>query len=287
MCDRGVVDVGGVHELRLAADALELSLPGPVDESRGQVRVARSPDEVRTQRDGREARAVRGQDRLFGESFRMRVAGQELRRVRLRLVDAVLIGPSERHARRTGEDELADAELPTRGDDVPRADDVGLVVVSPPAPHAGLGRGVEDDVAPPGGRLDRGGVGKVAEDLIHAERIKRRVGAAGEGTDRVAAFAEHADDGPAEEPAAAGDQGPHRAASAGCRSGGMRTQAISPSTHSRSFSRKILELCRTSTGKSCGYSRKTSIPRVCSYRRAASRRSRSMSAEGRLGYPSS
>ena len=73
----------------------------------------------------------------------------------------------------------------------------------------------------------------------------------------------------AEEPAAASDEDLHaagpRARSVGCGTlaPGFHLGPSSRSAHTASFSRKILALCRTSTGKA-GCGRNVSIPTVCS-----------------------
>ncbi len=103
---------------------------------------------------------------------------------------------------------------------------------------------MEHHVAPGDGPGHRLRVGQVAVGLLDAELGQPRVRGPGEGADGVAAGEELADDRPAEEPAAAGDQGLHRYAPAG-----SRRQALSESAQGASRSRKIFELCRTSTGK--------------------------------------
>src|SRR5262249_45993338 len=71
--------------------------------------------------------------------------------------------------------------------------------------------------------------------------------------------------GPAEEPAPACDERFHFGSS------GIQSGPSCLSAHTASFSRKIFELCRTSTGKS-RFSRKVVIRRVCSCFAPASRR---------------
>ncbi len=92
---------------------------------------------------------------------------------------------------------------------------------------------MEDDVAPLHGAADRDGVGQVAADLLRADLGQPRVFAPREAPHLVAAIAQHAHDRPAEEPAAAGHQCPHRNLFA---------------AQAASFSRKIFALCRMSTG---------------------------------------
>ena len=77
-------------------------------------------------------------------------------------------------------------------------------------------------------------VGEVAAHGADAELAQRRVVAAGDADDLVAAGEQRAHDGAAEEAAAAGDEHPH-----GC-----------PAAQRPSSGRSILLLCRMSTGKS-------------------------------------
>src|SRR5207249_11491092 len=128
------------------------------------------------------------------------------------------------------------------------------------------------------GLLHVGQVGEVALHLLDAEFGQPRVGRAGEGADGGAAGEQFADDRPAGEPAAAGDEGFHRRASAGT---GRRGQSLSVSAQGASFSRKIFELCRTSTGNVPWYGRNVSMCRVCSNRAASACRSWMTSSSSR------
>ena len=81
----------------------------PGEQSRNQMRIARPPDQVRPQRDGRQVRAVCRQHRRSAIAFVSRIVRVEMRRVRQRLVAAFDVAAGVDDARRAGVDELADA----------------------------------------------------------------------------------------------------------------------------------------------------------------------------------
>ena len=152
-------------------------------------------------------------------------------------------------ARRAGVDELADAVLPARGDDVLGAGDVGGEEVGVPAPDAGLRGDVEDDVAPRDGPLDGREVGEVAERLLDAELVEPRVRRAGERADGVAARRSSRTTAPPRNPPP-----PVTRAFMSLRPPGLPGSSLPSclSAQTASFSRKIFELCRTSTGNEPG-----------------------------------
>ena len=80
--------------------------------------------------------------------------------------------PARDDARRAGEHQPADPVLAAGGDDVLGADDIDLVILVGRPPDAGLGRDVEDGVAPGDGPPDRGRVGDVALHLFDAESVE-------------------------------------------------------------------------------------------------------------------
>src|SRR5260370_39136885 len=123
-------------------------------------------------------------------------------RTGLRLVRTVLIDPGKRHARRTREHEPADAVHPTGRQDILRANHIGLEVLVPRSPYAGLGRHVEHDVAPLGRGSDGNRVSQVALRLLDAEHFESRISLPRKRADRIAALVEEAIDGPAEKTAA-------------------------------------------------------------------------------------
>src|SRR5207302_914608 len=127
------------------------------------------------------------------------------------------------------------------------ADDVGAVERPVRPPGAGQGGDVEDDIAADDGTLDGGGGAEVALVLRHAAQGQFRIAITGKAGDVVAARHQQADDGAAQEAAAAGHQ---------------RVHASRPAAHAASFSRKILALWRMSTGN-FGWKRIVRIALVC------------------------
>ena len=240
-----VVDVRDIDPNRPSADALEFAGPRAGDDARDQVRVARSENQVRAERHRGEVRAVGGEHRLLGLRLRLGVVRLEALRVRQRLVRALHVGTAVNDARRGGVHEPPDAVLLARGDDVLRAGDVGVEVVGVPAPHAGLRGDVEHDVAPDHGLFDVFEVGEVTEALLGPELVEPRVARASERADGVPPLTEQSHDRPAEEATATGHHRLHACAS------GFHFGPSALSAHTASFSRKIFELCRTSTGKMC------------------------------------
>ena len=114
MCSRGVLDVDHRDQILAITDAPQLAALCSFDQSRNELRVSRSPNQMRSQRTGRESiLAVGGEHRLLGQSFAVRVVAEELRRIRQRLVCAEVIVAVVDNARRTREDEASDAVPPT------------------------------------------------------------------------------------------------------------------------------------------------------------------------------
>ena len=162
-------------------------------ESRNEMTVARAPDEVRAQRDGkegvfaqriaffdgtcREARGegaevflgeiepeevvvvgprgvVCGADELLGDRFGHLVPSEELGRVGDALVDPFLGFDGVGDALRAGVDELSHALAQARGDDIARAENIRAVVRRGIHNDAGVSGDMEDDVASSNGGVD-------------------------------------------------------------------------------------------------------------------------------------
>ncbi len=243
----GVVDVGDVHQVTPVADADQPPATRAVHDARHQMRIARTPDQVRAKCDGEEFTvfrtvrpvhgcSIRGQHLPFGNRLRFRVVRQERGRIRQRFVAVFDAAVGHDDARRTGVDEPPHPGRAAASDDVSRADDVDLEVGVAPAPDAGDRGDVNDGVHPVAGRRHGCSIADVGADAADSERRHVRIVAAAEDRDVVSPGQQHARDRPAEKPAAAGHQGLHRS-------------PTRPAAHTASFSRKIFALWRMSTGK--------------------------------------
>jgi hypothetical protein len=246
---RGVVDVGGVHQVVAAADDAQAARLRARDQPRQDLVVARPPDQPRAQGHRGQRRVVGGQHGLLGDRL-----GGGVGRLEMLAIGRGFGGPAFHRmggavgdAGGGGVDQPADAVGAAGLQHVPRAHHVRLVVAGVTAPGAGLGGVVEyrikvSRVVAAGERgHHRVAVGQVAAQLAHAQRLQRRVVAAVETGDVVAARHQPAAERLAEEAAAAGDQDLHASSLAGC----FAAQAAS-------FSRPILALWRMSTGNCPG-----------------------------------
>ncbi len=216
---RGVVDEGGVDQVLAIADEAQPPRLRTLHQPRQDLLVARPPDQPRAQRDRREARTVGSEHGFLGDGLGGRVRRLEILAVRDGLGGAACdrMGGAMGHAGRGGVDQPADAVRAAGVEHVPGADHIGLVIALVAAPRAGL-RGVVEDRVEAARECghDRIAVGEVSGDLAHADGIQRRVMAAVEAGDFVAAFDQAAAQGLAEKSTAAGDQDLHVISKGGC-----------------------------------------------------------------------
>src|SRR5258708_2392942 len=148
-------------------------------------------------------------------------------------IDAFHIAAVENDARRTCENKPADAPAPTSIKDSLRTNNIGFVESRIPAQNAGLGGEMENQVAPLRRGHDRLPVSQVAPTDLHAPGAKVRIFSTRKTAYGVAALQQTFDNSPAQKPASSRNE---------------RSHGNCLAAQSASFSRKILALCRMSTG---------------------------------------
>ena len=235
---RCVVDMNRVDQIAARSDLPQLPRLGARHHARQQMIVTWPPDEVRAQAHRRELRIVRRDHCLFSERFGARVVRLVMRRIRHRLIHPFHVAAIKHHAGRAGVNKARYARRAARGDHVLGAAHVGAVIVRVFAPEARLGRDVKHHVATLHRCCHRRSIRDVALHLLHAQRRQRRISLPRKAAHRDALTGKTTRDQSthnrsAQKSAAACDQSLHRIFSA---------------AHTASSSRKILALCRTSTG---------------------------------------
>ena len=127
-------------------------------------------------------------------------------RIGQRFVAAFHVAAVEHHAGGAGVDEAPDAVVPAGLDDVFRPNDVGLVkgVIRPP--DTGYGRHVKHQIDPLAGRLKGLRIGEIALHLVDPHGVQARIAGSGKTAHAIPARHQQANDGAAQETAAAGHQ---------------------------------------------------------------------------------
>ena len=243
-----VVDEGQVDEVRAVAHLHEPAGPGPLENRGHEVRVAGSEDEVRPQDDRREVAAVGVEYGPLRGRLRFGIQSRVMPRIRLRLVDAPQVVIGGHHAWRTGEHELRHARRPAGGDHILRGEEIPADERLARPPHLHVGRSVEDALGAGKERGERGlGLRRreVLDRRVDSLGGQFRVRPAAERRDVVAEIAKPSAERGTDEAAAAGDDRLHAVTAAAASGNSM---AVWVAAQAPRRSRKILALCRASTG---------------------------------------
>ena len=245
-----VVDEGQIDEVRAVADLHEAAGPGAAEDRRNEVRVTGAEDEMRPQRDRTQIGAVGREHGLLRGRLRLGVEGLKVRRIGLRFIDTAEAGRGGHHARRGGEDEPRHPGLTAGGDDVAGRHHVAGPEGFLRPPHLHVGRGVEH-ASHTGEVLREGRIGRGGGEIVghHPDPLgsEARGWAPREGDHVCAKSMKAAAECRSDEAASARDEHPH-AIPALPAEGGARSTAVCVAAQTESLSRKILALCRASTG---------------------------------------
>jgi len=186
-----VVDIAEVNAVVAVADDAEFAFVAAFEDTRDEIRVARSPDEVWTEGDGFQVprRLIVGiEDGFFGDDFAGRIRTGNVGPVGEGFVGSGEVLVVEDDAWRAGVDEFRNEEVATAVDDRLGADNVGVFKIFAFAPDADFGGCVKNGIHV---RASASGSGRVREiDIEHfdSERFELRLRAAAKSGYRAALF---------------------------------------------------------------------------------------------------